>query len=91
MKQTHYFLIVSMTMYPFLYDGLGKIGGVSDAPKNLQSFNGSFINLVFAVASQFAGAVSTPEWLTYMDYFIRGEYGDDYYLDVDQKAELTKR
>lgn len=82
---------VSVTMYPFLYDGLGKIGGVSDAPKNLQSFCGSFINLVFAIASQFAGAVSTPEWIAYMDYFIKKEYGDDYYTRVDDVAELTIR
>lgn len=70
---------VSITMYPFLFDGMAEIGGISDAPKNLQSFCGSFINLVFAIAAQFAGAVSTPEFLTYMDYFIRLEYGDEYY------------
>ncbi len=70
---------VSITMYPFLFDGLTTIGGISDAPKHLNSFAGAFINLVFAIASQFAGAVSTPEFLTYMDYFVRKEYGDDYY------------
>lgn len=74
---------VSITMYPFLFDGLTKLGGISAAPKNLDSFCGSFVNLVFAVASQFAGAVSTPEWLTYMDYFIRKEYGDDYFTHSD--------
>ena len=58
---------VSITMYPFLFDGMKTLGGKSDAPKHLQSFCGSFINLVFAVASQFAGAVATPEFLTYMD------------------------
>ena len=70
---------VSITIYPFLFDGLKKLGGISDPPTNLNSFCGSFINLVFAVAAQFAGAVATPEFLTYMDYFIRREYGDDYY------------
>lgn len=66
-------------MYPFLFNGLSEIGGVSKAPTNLQAFCGSFINLVFAIAAQFAGAVATPEFLTYMDYFIRLEFGDDYY------------
>ena len=75
---------VSITMYPFLFNGLQQIGGISSRPKNLDSFCGSFINLVFAIASQFAGAVSTPEFLMYMDYFIRNEYGDDYYLHADQ-------
>jgi len=82
---------VSITMYPFLIDGLKSIGGVSDAPTNLQSFSGSFVNLVFAIASQFAGAVSTPEYLTYMDYFLRNEYGDDYYKDVSNIVDLSKK
>src|SRR5690606_20966852 len=33
---------------------------------------------VFAVSSQFAGAVATVEFLTYFDYFARREFGDDY-------------
>lgn len=82
---------VSITMYPFLFEGLKSIGGISSAPTNLSSFNGSFINLVFAVASQFAGAVSTPEYLTYLDYFIRSEYGDDYYLRADEVVDLSKK
>ena len=69
---------VSITMYPFLFGGLKGLGGLSGSPTNLDSFCGSFINMVFAVAAQFAGAVATPEFLMYMDYFIRRDYGDDY-------------
>ena len=79
---------VSITMYPYLFEGLKSIGGQSDAPKHLDSFCGSFINLVFAIASQFAGAVSTPEFLTYFDYFARKEYGDDYYLHPEKIVKL---
>lgn len=82
---------VSITMYPFLFNGMKEIGGISEAPKNLQSFCGSFINLVFAIAAQFAGAVSTPEFLTYMDYFIRLEYGDDYYKHPNRQADCSKK
>lgn len=84
---------VSITMYPFLFGGLKEIGGISTAPTNLQSFQGSFINLVFAIASQFAGAVATPEYLMYLDYFIRKEFGDDYYTRSDEivvRAVKTK-
>ena len=81
----------SVTLYPFLLHGNTSIGGTSDAPKNLASFTGAFINLVFALASQFCGAVSTPEWLSYMDYFIRKEYGDDYYLHTDKAIDLSNR
>lgn len=69
---------VSLTMYPFLHDGLLKLGGESKAPRHLESFCGSFVNLVFAVSAQFAGAVATVEFLTYFDYFARRDYGDNY-------------
>lgn len=70
---------VSISMYPFLFDGLTKIGGESKAPQHLESFCGEFVNLVFAVSSQFAGALATVEFLMYFDYFARKDYGDDYY------------
>ena len=69
---------VSVTMYPFLLEGLTKLGGESQAPKHIESFCGSFVNFVFAVSSQFAGAVATVEFLTYFDYFARKDYGDEY-------------
>lgn len=74
---------VSITMYPFLFKGLKTIGSSSVAPTNLDSFCGEFVNLVFAIAAQFAGAVSTPEFLMYMDYFIRKDYGNDYPAKCD--------
>lgn len=71
---------VSVSMYPFLNHGLEKIGGLSCHPQNLDSYCGMYVNLVFAVAAQFAGAVATSEFLVYFDYFARKEFGDDYYL-----------
>ena len=82
---------VAISMNPFLHDGLKKLGGHSNPPTHLQSFNGSFINLVFAIASQFAGAVATPEYLLYMDYFIRKDYGQDYYLETDKIVDSSTR
>lgn len=82
---------VSINMYPFLKTGLKDLGGHSSPPTHLQSFNGSFINLVFAVASQFAGAVATPEYLMYLDYFIRHDYGNDYHLHTDKVVDLSYR
>lgn len=79
---------VSITMYPYLFHGTTNIGGNSEAPKHLDSFCGSFINLVYAVASQFAGAIATPEFLMYMDYFIRKDYGDDYYLHPEKIVSM---
>ena len=78
---------VSATLYPFLHDGLTKLGGESKAPQHLASFCGSFINLVFAISSQFAGAVATVEFLTYFDYFARKDYGDDYLATHSKEVE----
>lgn len=69
---------VSVTMYPLLLDGLIKMGGESKAPQHLGSFCGTFINFVFAISSQFAGAVATVEFLTYFDHFARKDFGADY-------------
>ena len=75
---------VSISMYPFLFDGLTKIGGESRAPRHLESFCGEFVNLVFAVSSQFAGALATVEFLMYFDYFAAKDYGKDY-LETNKK------
>lgn len=79
---------VAITMYPFLLEGLQPIGGLSAKPKNLDSFCGMFVNLVFAVSSQFAGAVATGEFLMYFDYFARKEWGDDYWKYADANCQL---
>ena len=71
---------VAISMYPFLINGIKDLGGLSAAPKNIDSFCGMFVNLVFAVASQFKGAVATPGVLLCMDWYLRKEWGDNYYL-----------
>ena len=76
---------MAASMYPFLLSGLEKLGGKSAVPKNLDSFCGIYINLNFALASEIKGAVATPEFLMYMDYFCRKEWGNNYYLKPSAK------
>lgn len=73
----------SITMYPFLLGGIRGIGGLSAKPKNLDSFCGMYINLIFATSAMFAGACATSEFLLYFDYFARKEWGNSYYLKPD--------
>ena len=80
---------VAVTMYPFLVDGLTTLGGPSTKPTDLKSYCGEFVNLVFCISSQFAGAVATPEFLMYMDYFIRRDYGDDYLTKLNKVVDLS--
>lgn len=82
---------VAITMYPFLVDGLIKLGGVSVAPTDLKSFCGEFINLVYSISSQFMGAVATPEFLMFLDYFIRKDYGDDYLDHLEDVVEMNAK
>ena len=79
----------SITMYPWLLDGTKSIGGNASAPTNLKSYCGGFINMVFMVSSMLSGACATPEFLMYMDYFIRKEYGDEYYKESDKIVDLS--
>ena len=79
----------SVTMYPFIINGLTSLGGEAKAPKHLDSFCGNFINMVFCLASQFAGAVATVEFLMYFDYFARKDFGDDY-LETHKKLISDK-
>lgn len=68
----------SITLFPFLLHGTKPLGGTSEVPKNIHSFCGSFVNLVYQVASGFAGAIATVEFLLYFDYFAKKTWGDDY-------------
>lgn len=77
---------VSISMYPFILNGTKSIGGTSKKPENLAGYCGSYCNLLFAIASQYAGAVATPEFLLFFDWFARKEWGDDYYLYADEEV-----
>lgn len=78
-------------MYPFVLEGTKCLGGVSKAPKNLQSFCGSFVNLVYQLASNFSGAIATVEFLHMFDYFARKQWGKDYldehFAEVNQEFQ----
>lgn len=81
---------VSISMYPFILGGTKTIGGSSKKPENLAGYCGSYCNLLFAIASQYAGAVATPEFLLFFDWFARKEWGDDYYLHADDVVTCGK-
>lgn len=79
----------SISLYPFVLNGLKDLGGSSCAPKHANGFIGGLINLIFSVASQFAGAVAIPEFLTYFDHFLRVDYGQGYISRLDETLEVA--
>ncbi len=80
---------VSITMYPFLTNGIKALGGLSAAPKNIDSFCGMYVNLIFTVASQFAGAVAASETLLYFTYFAKKEWGEDFWKTPDKEISVN--
>lgn len=78
---------VAISLYPFLLDGLKKLGGTSGPPKHSDSYIGGLTNLIFLIAGQFAGAVAVPEFIPYLDHFLRLDYGGDYILHLDDVVE----
>lgn len=78
----------SISMYNSIFEkGLTLLGGESRSPQHLESFCGCFVNLIFAVSSQLAGAVATVEFLMYFDYFARKDYGKNYLTKHRKKIE----
>lgn len=69
---------VAIDLHPFIMHGDTPLGGNSKAPKHLASFCGAYVNLIFLIAGQFAGACADVSLLCYFDYFARKDYGDDY-------------
>ena len=79
----------SSSMYPFLLNGIKDLGGLSAAPKNIDSFCGMFCNLVFTEAGQFLGATAFPETLLYFTYFAKKEWGNDFYKTPDKVISVN--
>lgn len=69
---------VAIDSSPFMTDGMIPIGGESKAPKHLYSYCGGYVNMIFAVSSQFAGAVADVNFLKNFHYFAKKDYGPDY-------------
>lgn len=79
----------AISLYPYLLNGLKDLGGSSGVPQHANGFIGGLINLVYQVASQFAGAVAIPEFLTYFDHFLRKDFGDDYTQHLEDVVERS--
>ena len=84
------------SLYPLLMDGVGNIDGVTPGPpKNLDSFCGQFVNLVFLLASQVKGAVAFGGLFVAFNWYCVREWGSNYYnntgLSVFTSINKTQR
>lgn len=75
---------MAVSLYPLMEYGTSTMDGLkASAPKNLDSFCGQFVNLVFLLSSQCKGAVGFGEFFNFFDYYCAKEWGPNYHLKED--------
>lgn len=82
---------MAVSLYPIMTEGVGNIDGVTPGPPNdLHSFSGQVANLAFLLASQCKGAVAFGEYFIVLNYYVRMEFGDNWYniLDIPATSEV---
>lgn len=84
----HYCMAVSL--YPFLEHGTSTMDGLNtEAPHNLNSFCGQFINLIFLLSSQCKGAVGYGEFFNFFDWACVQAFGENY-PELENEPITTK-
>lgn len=75
---------MAVSLFPLLIEGVGNIDGVTPGPPNdLQSFSGQITNLAFLLSSQCKGAVAFGEYFIALNYYVRMEFGNDWYKHLN--------
>ena len=75
---------VAANLFPFLQRGTSTLDKLNtSAPKNITSFSGQFVNLVFLLSSQFQGAVAFGEFFNVFTYYCIKEYGPNFMDRID--------
>ena len=75
---------MAVSLYPLMTEGVGNIDGVTPGPPNdLLSFSGQITNLAFLLSSQCKGAVAFGEYFIALNYYVRMEYGNDWFVKLD--------
>jgi ribonucleoside-triphosphate reductase len=78
---------MAVSLFPLLTEGVGNIDGVTPGPPNdLQSFSGQITNLAFLLSSQCKGAVAFGEYFIALNYYVRMEFGNDWYEHLNDSA-----
>ena len=87
---------MAVSLYPLMEHGTSTMDGLlASSPKNIDSFCGQFVNLVFLLSSQCKGAVGFGEFFNFFDYYCAKEWGDNYYLKedviIDADSKINKK
>ena len=87
---------MAVSLYPLMEHGTSTMDGLlASSPKNIDSFCGQFVNLVFLLSSQCKGAVGFGEFFNFFDYYCAKEWGNNYHLKeeviIDGDNKINKK
>ena len=87
---------MAVSLYPLMEHGTSTMDGLlASSPKNIDSFCGQFVNLVFLLSSQCKGAVGFGEFFNFFDYYCAKEWGNNYHLKedviIDADSKINKK
>lgn len=75
----------AVSLYPLLLEGTKNMDGLNTTPpKNLSSFCGQLVNLIFLLSAQCKGAVAVGELFNFFDYFCAKDFGENYHQTADR-------
>lgn len=82
----------AVSLYPLLVEGTKGMDGLGTTPpKNLNSFCGQLVNLLFLLSSQCKGAVAFGEFFNFLDYFCVKDFGENYDFEADTVASVKPK
>ena len=68
------------SLSPIVYDGMPWVKNIKVKPvKHFLSLINNSIKYIYSLSTQCVGAIAVPDFLVYAEYFIRKDYGEEWY------------
>ena len=79
------------SLSPIIYDGMPWVKNIKVKPvKHFLSLINNSIKYIYSLSTQCVGAIAVPDFLVYAEYFIRKDYGEEWY-DNPEHVNLIKQ
>ena len=68
------------SLAPIIYDGMPWVNNIKVKPvKHFLSLINNSIKYIYSLSTQCVGAIAVPDFLVYAEYFIRKDFGEEWY------------
>ncbi len=79
------------SLSPIIYDGMPWVKNIKVKPvKHFLSLINNSIKYIYSLSTQCVGAIAVPDFLVFAEYFIRKDYGEEWYND-DKTVNLIEQ